>query len=169
MKSNQTQVPEETRETEYSSNDPEIQIRLLIKDFKEALLSGDVDSVMSFYAPEVVAFDLVPPIQFIGRDAYRKSWEKALVDMKTKFNESIYEIRNLNISANENLAFSFSLNHWSFKTPDNEEMNLWMRATNCYKKINGKWKITHEQFSVPVDLETGKAFLDLSPDKMLLH
>jgi ketosteroid isomerase-like protein len=39
----------------------------------------------------------------------------------------------------------------------------WLRWTACYRKTNGKWLIIHEQVSVPVDLRTGNAILDLKP------
>jgi ketosteroid isomerase-like protein len=50
---------------------------------------------------------------------------------------------------------------------DGEKMDLWMRSTMCFKNISGKWLITHEQYSVPVDFESGKALMNLKPEKML--
>ena len=38
-----------------------------------------------------------------------------------------------------------------------------MRVTDCYRKIDGKWLITHEHVSVPVDLATAKADLASKP------
>jgi ketosteroid isomerase-like protein len=35
--------------------------------------------------------------------------------------------------------------------------------TNAVRKIGGQWKVTHEHLSVPYDMETGKASLDLKP------
>ena len=40
---------------------------------------------------------------------------------------------------------------------------MWVRATTCYRKIDGTWMITHEHQSVPFDTESGKASLDLEP------
>jgi hypothetical protein len=40
---------------------------------------------------------------------------------------------------------------------------LTVRVTDGYRKINGKWLITQEHVSVPVDLETGKADLTSKP------
>ena len=37
------------------------------------------------------------------------------------------------------------------------------RVTDGYRKINGKWLITLEHVSVPVDLETGKADINSKP------
>ena len=33
----------------------------------------------------------------------------------------------------------------------------------CFRKIGGKWLIAHDQISVPLDIESGKALLDLNP------
>lgn len=40
---------------------------------------------------------------------------------------------------------------------------MWVRATICFRKIEGKWMITHEHNSTPFDVETGRASLDLQP------
>jgi ketosteroid isomerase-like protein len=157
------------KETQYNSSDAEFQIRKLIDDFKQAMASQNIEAIMSFYAPDVVAFDIVAPIQYIGAAAYKKSWEKAFADYGASGNESGFEIHNLEIEANENLAFSHSLSHCFGKMKDGKDMDMWMRNTACYKKINGKWSIIHEQLSVPIDFETGKALLDLKPEKNQLH
>ena len=44
-----------------------------------------------------------------------------------------------------------------------QKTDLWLRWTACFRRINGEWLITHEQVSVPIDLESGKALLDLEP------
>lgn len=169
MELNKTQIGQTDKLKQYSTGDPESQIRELIDDFKQAMMSSDIDRIMSFYAPDVVAFDVIAPIQYVGRDAYRKSWEKAFADYGAPTENSGFEMHNLSISANDNLAFSYSLNHCFGKMKDGKDMDMWMRSTNCYKKINGKWLITHEQFSVPVDFESGKALMDLKPERNQLH
>jgi ketosteroid isomerase-like protein len=40
---------------------------------------------------------------------------------------------------------------------------MWVRATLCLRRIDDKWMIAHEHQSVPFDVETGKASLDLKP------
>lgn len=39
-------------------------------------------------------------------------------------------------------------------------MEVTVRVTDGYKKINGQWLISHEHVSVPVDLATMKPDLD---------
>ena len=40
---------------------------------------------------------------------------------------------------------------------------MWNRATLCFRKIDGKWRIMHEHDSVPFDPETGLASTNLEP------
>ena len=51
------------------------------------------------------------------------------------------------------MAFSHSLNRVSATTTDGEKLDMWWRATVCYRKIDGKWMVTHEHASVPFDVE----------------
>jgi ketosteroid isomerase-like protein len=46
---------------------------------------------------------------------------------------------------------------------DGEINDVWVRATVCFRKIDGHWKVTHEHMSVPYDMETSKASVDLKP------
>jgi len=43
------------------------------------------------------------------------------------------------------------------------KVDMWVRASVCCRKTDGKWMITHEHGSVPFDPESGKASLDLKP------
>jgi hypothetical protein len=36
-------------------------------------------------------------------------------------------------------------------------LDLTVRVTDIYRKVNGKWPVIHEHVSWPVDLATGKA------------
>ncbi len=45
----------------------------------EAVRDKDIEGIMSIYAPEVVSFDIVPPLQYIGADAFRKVWEETVL------------------------------------------------------------------------------------------
>jgi hypothetical protein len=51
----------------------------------------------------------------------------------------------------------------SYRVASNQKTDRWPRWIACYRNINSKWLIVHEQVSVPVDLGNGKAMLDLKP------
>jgi ketosteroid isomerase-like protein len=43
-----------------------------------ALHAKNTDALMSNYAPDIVLFDVPPPLQYRGAEAYRKNWEQWL-------------------------------------------------------------------------------------------
>jgi SnoaL-like domain len=67
------------------------------------------------------------------------------------------------------VAFSHSLRHVSAAKPDGGKLDVWWRTTICFRKIDGKWMITHLYSSVPFDPETGKASFDLKPQHLQNH
>ena len=145
---------EETKKNE------EAEIKRVFEGGVEALRAKDLDGIMSIYAPELVSFDIVPPLQYVGKDAYRKRWEETFSSFQGPMG---YEIHDLSITVGDDVAFTHSLNRMSATLTTGEQTNLWLRSTACLRKINGKWLIVHTQVSVPVDLETGKAVLSLKP------
>jgi ketosteroid isomerase-like protein len=138
----------------------EMHIRREIDDFVKAFCNKDINLMMSLYAPGMIAFDVVPPLQDVGIDTYRKTWEKTFkqFDGPTKI-----ETRDLKIVAGRNVAFSYMLFHVQSTMTNGHKVNFWERMTLCFQKLNNKWLIAHEHVSVPADLATGKAALTLTP------
>jgi ketosteroid isomerase-like protein len=107
---------------------------------------------MKFYAPDVFVFDLVPPRQYVGVAAYRKSWE-SIVSMET-YN---FAITDLSITTDGTLAYSHSTRHSRGIDANGRPYELTTRGTDAYRKIRGQWFITMVHVSVPVDPHTGYA------------
>src|SRR5438067_3890346 len=145
---------------EETRTNAEAEIKRVIEDGVEAIRDKNIEGVMSLYAPEVVSFDIVPPLRYIGADAFRKVWEEVFSSFQGPIG---YEIHDLNITVGDDVAFTYSLNRISGTMTNGQKTALWLRWTACFRKINGKWLIVHHQNSVPVDLEKGKAVLDLKP------
>ena len=74
-----------------------------------------------------------------------------------------YEIRDLTITVGDEVAFGHSLNRISGTLKNGDRADFWLRWTTCFRKIDGNWLITHHQVSVPLDLESGRALLNLKP------
>ena len=49
-------------------------IRELIDGFVKAIRAKDITGVMSVFAPEIVSFDLGPPLQHGGGETFMKRW-----------------------------------------------------------------------------------------------
>lgn len=145
---------------EENKKNDEAAIQGLLNDCIRSLHDKNIEGVMSIYAPELVAFDIVPPLRYVGADAYRKPWEEVFSTFQGPIG---YEIHDLSITVGDDVAFTHSLNRISGTMNTGHKTDLWVRCTACLRKINGKWLIVHTQVSVPVDLEHGKAMLDLKP------
>lgn len=138
----------------------ESSIRKLMNDRVEAIRSKDINRLMSNHAPDVLSFDLLNPLQYAGMDALRKRAQEWLSSFQGPIG---FEMRDLSITAGDEVAFCHCLNGVNGTTKDGKKIEMWWRATVCYRKLDGKWMVTHEHSSVPFDMESGKALLDLEP------
>ena len=135
-------------------------IRQQIDKLVEAIRAMDLEGVKPIYAPDIVSFDIVPPLQHMGAAAQWKNW----ADVFTAYQRPLgYEIRELTITVGDDVAFGHSLNRLSGTLKNGNRSGFWVRATFCFRKIDGNWLITHDHASVPLDLESGRALLNLEP------
>ncbi|MBW8881096.1 MAG: nuclear transport factor 2 family protein [Asticcacaulis sp.] len=132
----------------------EAAIRALVDAFVKAIRARDIDAVMSVFAPEIVSFDLGPPLSHGGGEDFRQRWQTLFAAHTGPVD---YDIRDLSITVGGDVAFSHSLNRTG-AAPER-----WVRWTACYRRIDGWWRIVHEHVSVPVDMRSGAALLDLAP------
>jgi len=145
---------------ENSKTNDEAQIRAMIEGRIKAIRDKDVNALLSNHAANVAAFDLINPLQYTGADTVGERTENWL----SSYQGSIgYEIRDLEITTGETLAFCHYVYHVTGTLMDGGKVSMWARATVCLLKTDGKWMIVHEHQSVPFDVETGKASLDLKP------
>lgn len=147
-----------------ASND-EIQLGQLIDSFMMAIQNKDLNKIMSFYAPDIVAFDMMAPLKHVGSEAWRRVWQSALPAMQGNISS---EMRDLSVDIGQNVAICHALLNMKL-TASGENHDTWMRWTAGLHKVNGRWLITHEHTSVPADMQTGRAMMDLRPDGTLTH
>src|SRR4029078_11600490 len=129
----------------------EAEIRQQIEKMVAAVRAADLARVMSFYARDVVTFDIVPPLQKIGADAKRKNWMGVFATYRRPLG---YEIHDLNISARDDVALARSLNRVSGVLTNGTPIDQWLRWTACFWKMDGIWLIMHNHASVPTHLAT---------------
>lgn len=135
-------------------------IRQRIEDWAKTIRAKDIDGVMSLYASNIVSFDLNPPLRYGGADNKRRAWQEAFAAYTGPI---VYEVRELNVTTHDDLAFLHSLNHVQGTRARGHINDLWLRGTACFRRIDGVWLVVHDHVSVPADLEHGQAVLDLTP------
>lgn len=138
----------------------ESQIRALIDEWARAVHARDINRLMSLYAPNLLSFDVLIPLQNSGADTARKRAEEWFASFQGPINS---EIHDLGITAGDDVGFAHCLNRISGTKADGEKIDMWVRATICFQKNNSNWLVTHEHVSVPLDMKSGKAALDIKP------
>jgi ketosteroid isomerase-like protein len=123
-------------------------VRQHVESLAQAIRDKDVDALMSHYAPDIVAFDVKPPLNVQGADAYRENFEKWFASMQGPIG---YEMHDLRISMSESHAFCFCLGHVKGTRPGGEKVDYWVRVTSCLQKANGQW-LWRRHMSMPATM-----------------
>ncbi|MBE8473152.1 YybH family protein [Streptomyces justiciae] len=138
----------------------EAEIRRHIEKLVEGLRAKDPDALRPLYAPDIVSFDVQPPLQHVGVEAKLRNWEPVF----TGFETVTYELRDLTLTVGDDLAFGHAFGRLGGTLKDGTAIGgMWVRVTYCLRKTDGGWLITHDQVSVPFDIATGKGVTDLEP------
>jgi ketosteroid isomerase-like protein len=148
--------------TVHAAQSDEAQIRALESRFAAAVNAKDVNDIMKVYIPDesLVVFDVVPPRQYVGADAYRKDWEGFLTQL---MGPAKFGITDLHVFTAGPLGYSHSIQHVQGTDTKNQPIDLTVRVTDVYRKIKNDWLIVHEHVSVPVDLDADKPDLSSKP------
>jgi len=135
-------------------------VRALLDSQLDAIRAKDLDRLMAAYSPDIVYFDVVPPLQYAGSAALRGRFSEWFEGYRGPIG---MEMRELNISTSGEIAVAHWLSRASGTLTNGREVGSWVRATSCYQRSNHRWLITHEHISMPVDVATGSAATDLLP------
>jgi len=140
----------------------EAEVRQLLDRWAKAFHAKDLNGIMSIYEPgqALVSYDIIPPLQYTGFEAYKKDYREFLDQFQGPID---IEYRDLHIIAGDTVAFSRGLERMTGTLKNGQKFDAWVRFTEGYRKTSGHWLAIHDHISVPVDLDTGKAALDLKP------
>src|SRR5215208_3451862 len=123
----------------------EAEIRQLVDNWTEALRAKNLDTLMSHYTPDLLLYDLAPPLLHSGSSVNRKNLEEWLATFDGPVG---MEVRNLSVTTGGDVAYSTCLERITGRRTSGEQTDVWVRSTVGYRKIDGKWMIAHEHTSV---------------------
>lgn len=125
----------------------EAQLRALIEAWAAAVRAKDINAVMLYYAPDVVVFDVMPPLFVKGADAYRRNWQGWFDALEGQADIQFIE---LHLEVSGDVAYCFSVNRLRARYRDGAKHDAQTRATVCFRRIGGRWLVVHEHASVPM-------------------
>lgn len=122
-------------------------IRRLITDWAAAVRAHDLTGILANHSPDILMFDVPPPIAARGLDAYMKTWD---VFFSWAQDAGVFDIDEMEVTAGETAAFATALMRCA-GTENGKRTKLRFRLTVGLRKIDGRWIVTHEHHSVPVE------------------
>jgi ketosteroid isomerase-like protein len=121
------------------------QIRSLIERWADAVRRKDLDGIRAHHAADFIMFDVPPPLQSRGLDAYMATWP---LFFGASPEPPVFDIVDLKITAGADVAFAFALMR-CVVVSGKDAGDLDFRLTIGFRKIDGQWTFVHEHHSVP--------------------
>ncbi|MEU0264608.1 nuclear transport factor 2 family protein [Nocardioides sp. NPDC006303] len=138
----------------------EVAIRRQIEKVVEGLRAKDLDALREPYVSDVVSFDVEPPLQHVGIEAKLANWTRVFEVFETVD----YELRDLALTIGGDAAYGHAFGRLSGTMRNGvATAGMWVRVTYGLRRIDGTWRIAHDQVSVPFDILSGKGVVDLEP------
>ena len=123
-----------------------IAIRDLVDAWAAAVRSEDIEGILRHHAADLVMFDVPPPFQIKGIEAYRETWRQFF----SWSDEPVpFAFTEMNITAGADVAFVVATLGCAEPDAEGKQKPLNFRLTMGLRKIDGQWVITHEHHSVP--------------------
>ena len=124
----------------------EILIHELIENWAKAVRATDFSGILANHSTDMLMFDVPPPMESKGIEAYRKTW---VLFFCASPEPIAFDIESMDIVAGVDVAFVTALMQCAEKGKNGERIRLDFRLTVGLRKIDGRWMILHEHHSVP--------------------
>ena len=124
----------------------EAAIRELVESWARAVRAKDFDGILANHCADMLMFDVPPPVQSKGIEAYRKTWD---LFFSWSDDPVVFDIKDIDITAGTDVAFVAALMRCAGTEKDGERIELEFRLTIGLRKIGGQWMVLHEHHSIP--------------------
>jgi PhnB protein len=141
------------------TNRHDSEIRALIEERLAALRRKEARGVVAPQAADFVLYSLAPPLRTEtsgpeGLEAWFATWQGPIG----------YEIHDLDIAADGDVAFCHGFARMTGTKTDGVAVDLWFRITLGLRRTAEGWTIAHEHTSVPFYMDGSlRAAVDLKP------
>lgn len=115
----------------------------------QAIRDEDFAGIRADHDPNILMFDVPPPLSLHGLDAYMQTWETFFSWSKRS---GVFDLRDLEIVGGQDVAFATALGRCAGTEPSGERVEANFRLTMGFRKIDGCWRFVHEHHSFPAAL-----------------
>ena len=130
------------------TNTEEIRIKALLEAWADAVRRHDVPAILAHHEPDMVMFDLPPPLQCKGIKAYEQTWDLLFRYLNPG---TAFDFQELAVTAGQDVAFAVAVMRCGPDSSSNSADNdgFLFRLTLGLRKVDSNWRIAHEHHSVP--------------------
>jgi uncharacterized protein (TIGR02246 family) len=121
-------------------------IRNVIQTWTAAVRRRDFSGILQNHSSDLVMFDVPPPFQSRGIEAYKETWD---LFFSWSSDPIPFDITEMSITAGSEVAFVVATMRCAEPGANGEPKSLDFRLTVGLRKIDGQWTVTHEHHSVP--------------------
>jgi uncharacterized protein (TIGR02246 family) len=129
-----------------NSRTDEAVISELVENWARAVRAKDLDGILANHSTDMLMFDVPPPVQSRGIEAYRKTWD---LFFSWSDDPVVFDIKDIDITAGTDVAFVAALMRCAGMEKNGERIELEFRLTIGLRKIDGQWMVLHEHHSIP--------------------
>jgi uncharacterized protein (TIGR02246 family) len=126
----------------------EAAIRDLVENWAKAVRTRNLDGILANHSPDILMFDVPPPMQSKGIEAYKKTWERFFSWSR---DSGVFDINKMDITAGNDVAFVIALMRCAGVKANAEREELEFRLTIGLRKIGSQWIVIHEHHSIPAN------------------
>jgi ketosteroid isomerase-like protein len=130
-----------------NTND-ELAIRELIESWASAVRRRDLDSILRNHSADILMFDLPPPLQVKGIQAYKATWD---LFFSWARDPVVFDIKEMSIAADNNVGFVAAIMRCAGTEANGENVEFDFRLTVGLRKIDDQWIVVHEHHSLPAE------------------
>jgi uncharacterized protein (TIGR02246 family) len=124
----------------------EAEVRRLVENWASAVRKKDFAGILRNHSPNILMFDVPPPLQSNGIDAYKRTWD---VFFSWSHDPVVFDIIEMSVTASGEVAFVAAVMRCSGTETNGEDIELEFRLTVGLRKIDDQWMVMHEHHSIP--------------------
>jgi ketosteroid isomerase-like protein len=122
------------------------QVRQILERWALNTRKNLADDILTNHAPDVVIYDVLPPMKYEGTEAYRRSWGDWQPETQA---DGHFDLQNLCVVAGVDVAFAHCFIQCGGTFRNGKTFEDLVRATFCLRKTGGTWRIEHQHISKP--------------------